>query len=412
MKNVLLFALLLGELAAFASQDKKQINFNISAANGLGDYTQINFDQGFSPAYVQSEDVDKVFSTSMIVPAVYSYTTDNQPCLINSFSDLQHDEEVAIGVKIDTDGTYTFSASAISNFPAMVLIRLEDRATGVFQNLRSGPYTTFLAAGTASTGRFYLHFSALPVYSLTPADCMNSQGAIEIAYDPGVTWQKVILQDTVQGTVHVLNNAGGAFSFNQLPKGDYMVYYQLDSGFVVSDPVILPGNAVVADATQTVMTATVNEEIQFHATIENADSFDWSISDGTIIGGVVNPYYFFGEKGNYTVTLRATNAAGCMATDVVQVQVVEPLAVNETSADATLVYSSGSTIYLNVPQAATEPWSVKVFSILGEEVVANTLLTASNYKLQLNVPASYYIVTLLHNGKIERTQKVALSAQR
>lgn len=412
MKNVLLFACcLLGLQTAFASQDKKQINFNISAANGMGDYTQITFDQGFTPGYVAAEDVDKVFSQSMIVPAVYSYTSNNYPCLINSYSDLQHDEEVAIGVKIDTDGTYTFSASALVNFPSMVLIRLEDRALGVFHNLRTGPYTTFLAAGQGQNGRFYLHFSALPVYDLVAADCFDKNGNVSVQYDPSVTWQKVILQDTIQGTLQMKTNVSGGFTFNQLPKGDYTLYYQLDSAFVVSDKIHLPGNAVVADATQTALTTTVNQEIQFLATIENADEYTWTISDGTIISGVVNPYYFFGEQGNYTVTLRASNAAGCAATDVVQVQVQQPLGVATTNVDAIKVYADGSAIYLNVPGAATQPWNVRVFSILGEELV-NTTLPGATYKLEMNVPASYYIVTLMHNGKIARTQKVAISAQR
>lgn len=412
MKKVLLVALCCFQLwAAFASQDKKQINFNISAANGMGDYTQINFDQTFTAAYVQAEDVEKVFSASMIVPAVYSYTSDNHPCLINSFSDLQHDEEVAIGVKIDTDGTYTFSASAISNFPAMVLIRLEDRATGIFQNLRSGPYTTFLNAGTAATGRFFLHFSATPTYTLTAADCLNAHGACVVSYDPGVTWQKLILQDTVSGISQVKTNVSGVANFNQLQKGIYKVFYQLDSAFVLSDVITVPGNAVLADVTETAITANVNEELQFHATIQNAQNYDWSISDGTIISGVVNPYYFFGAEGAYTVTLHATNDAGCAATDVVQVQVLAPLSVDNTASDNISVYANGSTIYLNVPGAITQPWSVKVFSILGEEV-ANNVLTGATSKLELNVPSSYYIVTLMHKGKVERTQKVALSAQR
>lgn len=406
MKKVILcLTALLVSASLFASQKKKQFVVRLANANGFQDYTRFDFDQGFSTNFSNSEDIEKVLSQNNL-PTIYSYTSDNTACLINAYSDLSGNVQINLGVKVDSDGYYTFSETNSVNFTSMYIIRLHDGADNSYHNLAMGNYTTFVAASEPASGRFTVSVSIPPAYTLIPADCQNQNGVIAIVSDPTLNWQSVTLYNGNNAPVQTLNNVSGSFSFNGLSEDNYTVAYQDDAQYSSTETKALPGNAVTASIQNTAIIADANQEVQFYSASHNATSFTWTFSDGSIITGIANPYYTFGQGGTYNVNLRAYNAAGCEAYSSAQVEVTAPLGINENTAGKAEAYANGSTIYLNLPAAST-PWQIHVYSILGEEVYS---AESANQQLHfdLNVPPSYYIVAL-SNGKIRKIQKVSLN---
>ena len=63
-----------------------------------------------------------------------------------------------LGVNAPTAGPFVFTPQRLANFPAAATLYLEDRLTGAWHNLRTGPYAATLAPGL-STARFVLHLN-------------------------------------------------------------------------------------------------------------------------------------------------------------------------------------------------------------------------------------------------------------
>ena len=145
MKSLLLtltFALLVSTL--FATQEKKQVKIRLQTQTGHLDEATIYFDQSINPTYNSQEDAQKQFSGVAGVPTIFSPSIDNVPCSINGFGTLSSTEVVALGCDVDADGQYSISASQLFNFDPTSIIRLEDKQTGTFHDLRAGAYSANL----------------------------------------------------------------------------------------------------------------------------------------------------------------------------------------------------------------------------------------------------------------------------
>ena len=151
----LLFAILSG--SAFATANKKQVKLRVQAPSGNLDEATMYFDQGINSTYNYQEDAQKVLSGVAGVPVIYSVTADNIDCSINGFGTLSATEVVPVGLDVDATGTYTITAPLLDNFDPTSIIRLEDRQTGTFTDLRTNFYQAQVTDNEAASVRFFIN---------------------------------------------------------------------------------------------------------------------------------------------------------------------------------------------------------------------------------------------------------------
>lgn len=396
---------------SFATENKKQFTLRIIADNAADDKAYINFDEGFNTAYVVDEDAQKVQGTSEGVPVVYTLSADYIPCAINNYGAFTQDENIPVGVNVDADGSYLFTLEDVGNFAPTSIIQLEDKATLSFTILNNASYTAAITASESETGRFFLHVLQPAQYSFINANCSNAAGKIEISYAPGITWSYVSLIDSNGALLQTLSNISGTFGFADLAGGSYAIQYTYGNEFTAIESIELGSAAVTADITNTTTAVGVDQEVQFLANTSNASNFTWTISDGTIITGIVNTYYTFYEKGSYSVIFSASNDMGCTSTDTAYFNVQEPTGISSVDKEQIAIWTSGSKkVSVTVPAAQVGNGTIKIYDLLGIEVYSQPI---TNYTAEIslsNVPNSYYIVSV-GNSKDKRTQKVYLGNQ-
>lgn len=396
---------------SFATENKKQFTLRIMADNAADDKAYVNFDEGFNTAYVIDEDAQKVQGTSQGVPVVYTLSADNVSCMINNYGEFSQDESIPVGVNVDEDGSYMFTLENIGNFAPSSIIQLEDKATSSFVILNNASYTAAITAIEAETGRFFLHVLQPAQYAFVNANCSNNSGKIDINYSSSVTWSYVSLIDSNGALLQTLSNVSGSFAFSGLAGGFYTIQYTYGTEFTATESIELESAAVVADIVNTNTAVGVDQEVQFLANTSNATNYTWTISDGTIITGVVNTYYTFYQKGSYSVIFSASNDMGCTSTDTAYFNVQEPTGINSVDKGEVAIWTAGSKkVSVTVPQAQVGNSTIRIYNLLGVEVYSQPVTTYTSEISLNNVPNSYYIVSV-GNSNDKRTQKVYLGNQ-
>lgn len=410
----LIFTLLFTSLTTglFASQDKKQLRLRVQGSSGDLDETTLYFDQGVASAFTAQEDAQKVFTTLPGIPQVFSLTSDNQQCQINGFSTLSQTEVIGLGVVVDADGQYTFTAPVLEKFDATSIIRIEDRQQAVFTDLRTDLYTADILATEPTTGRFFLHVSRPATFTNVPAGCINNDGIIQVNQDNSIEWNRCELFDAnnqLKGTFTAIN---GQFDFPNLSEGNYTMVFTYGN-YSASKVFHVVSNSIEASISVSTVTAYTLEEIDFHATARNANHFEWDFGDGTQIVGVANPTLAYYEAGTYNVTLKTTNDHGCTQNSNVVVQIAEPLVsgINEQkSIDDISIFSANNNITVKVNNEVTKGAKMQVYNLLGASIYSSPVtqqITTIGFDEQ---PAGYYIVSVKNNDTTN-TRRVYLGAK-
>ncbi|HLP19031.1 MAG TPA: T9SS type A sorting domain-containing protein [Chitinophagales bacterium] len=391
---------------AFATQEKKQTRIRLSGPGGYLDETSIYFDLGLNPAYVANQDGPKAFGQMEYSPAVYSFTSDNQMVSTNGFSRLTSSEVIALGVRTDTAGVHEFSASIITNFDSTTIIRLEDRQTGIFTDLRSTTYAVAFGDGEIVDNRFFLHISKAIEFASVTAGCSNNDGQLQGAQDNTVQWNSIQLYDSLGQLVNVANNVSGSFNFNGLAEGDYDMTFTYD-GYITTKKLTVPGTYVRASIQPSGTTGYVNQEFVFVTSTHNATEFLWEMGDSALVGGVANPSYAYYEPGTYQVILTASNEAGCTYRDsvMVNVEAAAVTGINTVDKPGRNVWAYDNTITIQMNEPIAQGAELKIFNLLGQPVYYSQLTDATTEVKLGNEPTGYYIVSL-QNNKVPFTKKV------
>ena len=409
MKTILAILLLLSLTnIAFATAAKKQAIIRITAPSGYTDATTVYFDYGVNPAFVANQDAPKVFSTITGEPAIFSMSSDSVKCSINGYSTLASGAIIPIGIKIDVAGAYLFTPAMLSKFDSTTIVILEDRQEHVSIDLVNNFYSVQLTDTGITTGRFFLHVSSAMLASPVTAGCANNDGAINVSGDASILWTNASLYTNNDSLITELNNVSGTFFYSNLPEGDYRLVLYYAGLYVSTMPVHVNGNYVVAHIQSLPLSASVNQEITFHALDLNATNCFWDFGDGSQINGITNPTFAFLQPGVFTVLLKCTNTAGCQYSDSVTITVVGyATSVNNVNNDSRNVWANAKTITVVLNEDVKPGAELKIYNLLGQPVYESPITELTSIATLNNETDGYYIVSVLNNN-VNSTKSVML----
>lgn len=356
------------------------------------DETTINLDYGTGPDYNYTEDSKKILNGTLQIPQIFSITSDNINCLINSYGPFAGEQIIPIGFRNYDTGNYTISLSSIDNLDATSIVRLEDKLLGIFHHLQLSDYAfTVNSQQLLNTTRFSLHVSRAAQLNTVVADCSNQNGKILIDQDTTITWNQCQLFNAANELVGVQTNVTGQTSFNNLSAGNYSIAFYYNS-YIATRQVTLGTNQIsvtIASASQTIATG---QSLQFTSTAANTNYYDWDFGDGTIITSIANPQMIYYVPGVYTVTLRASNSSGCEGYAYITITVEQGTGINNMLADKASIFTAGSNIVIKTDGSfANATYSI---SNIAGQLVSRGNIESTIQNVSLNQPAGIYIATI------------------
>jgi hypothetical protein len=198
--------------------------------NDKSDYARVCFYDLATEDFDGDFDAIKLFSYSSSVPEIYSVTPNNTQLAINTLPiSILDGGKVPVGFKVGNAGNYSLTAEKINSFSTSIAITLEDKLTGVFQELNLNPVYNFSASLTDVTDRFVLHFKNAtsipdPINSET-FSISATNGNINVATQKSINAE--ILVTNILGQILMRGNTNGnpitSLNANNLQNGVYIV---------------------------------------------------------------------------------------------------------------------------------------------------------------------------------------------
>jgi hypothetical protein len=139
--------------AFYKAGSNELVRLQISG-NGYTDETIIRIAEDASNGFDSNYDAYKFFGNANLAAQIYSLSTD-----LLAINTLPEAQNTSLGIKVNTDGIFTISATEIIDFATVLL---EDTETGDITDLETNSYTFNYLAGQ-NEDRFILHFSPLSV---------------------------------------------------------------------------------------------------------------------------------------------------------------------------------------------------------------------------------------------------------
>ena len=153
----------------------------------------------------------------------------------------------------------------------------------------------------------------------------------------------------------------------------------------------------------------VNEPVIFTNTSVNAQTIVWDLGDGTITGEA-SPTHIYISPGSYTVTLTATDAAGCSVvhSEEVLVQLGTGL-TDEGSTNIVNAWAQNGRLYIDHSYSSPEDLMIEVIDATGKlHIAVKAPATPGRIDLNANaLPTCIWFVRVLHDQE-KHTFKVPL----
>ncbi len=394
-------------IAASATSAKKTVTLSLIPPGGYVAQTTIYFDLGITPAFSASQDAPVVFGTNPGEPTIYSLSSDNVQCAINGYSALTNSETIAMGIKSDTTGNFTFTASTLSNFDSTTIIQLEDRQLNTFTNLRTNSYNVQISDTGLTNARFFLHVSRAVIFNVVPAGCTNNNGVLNINADSTILFTSSDLYTSTDSFITTLSNLSGAYNFNNLPEGDYKVALSFNGFYIASKQLHVNGDYIVASIQSLSATAGVNQQIAFHSSATNTTSYVWNFGDGAQIIGIANPTFEYYQAGVFTVVMICTNDSGCIRSDSVTITVGGTTGINSITTETRNVWAYAKTVTVVLNEEITPGAEVKIYNLLGQLTYAGSIDNLTTV-VTLNAPSNGYYIVSVENNNVTSSKRILL----
>ena len=356
------------------------------------DETTINLDYGLTNAYNYTEDSKKILSGVLQSPQLFSITSDNINCLINSNGPFANTAVIPLGFRSYNTGNYTIRIKSVSNIDATCIIRLEDKVTGQMFQLQTGDYSFNMSTQQLNTSRFALHVSRPTVITTALADCNSHNGAILIDQDTTIKWNQCQLFDSQNQLVASLTNVTGQYSFSNLAAGNYSIAFIFGNQIATKQVTVTSQqvSVTIGVSTQNIVTG---QEIYFSSWATNTTHYEWTFGDGTIITEIANPSMVYYVPGTYTVMLRATNDAGCEGYAYITIIVGQATGIEDNELDGVAVYATSNNA-ITIENNTYDKANYTVYNIAGT-VLMDAPLAIGDSSIDMAQQASgIYIVTI------------------
>lgn len=148
--------------------------------------------------------------------------------------------------------------------------------------------------------------------------------------------------------------------------------------------------------------------VDFTNLTSGATSYSWDFGDGSPVENTVSPSHTFSAVGVYTVTLTASNTAGCSQTSTVLITVDDVTGINTAAAEESiLIGKDAQGVYANYNFKNSTLVKLSIYNALGEQIGLTKNKTVQS-KGQFYVETSglakgvYTIELLVNNKKITR----------
>jgi len=370
-------------------------------------YSTTGFDNG-GDSYFLSNTVD------VEAPQMFS-KTGTQKFFRNALPPISGTVIIPITVLTGTSnvGVYSINPVNISKLPAGACVNLYDIANNITHNLRTGAYTTTIAAN-ASTNQFELRIT-LNASTLTsninnPLCSKINSGSIVAKGTTTGPWNYT-WKDASNTIVRVKNNCATADTLKSIGVGTYKV----DVNTVATCDNANATFNVISTAALPVSNFGVNKDSLFVSggtpfvftnSSSNANTYTWLFGDGNSVN-TPNASYMYTNAGDYTVKLIAINAAcGDSSTKSYNVHAlgtpttigIANIAANDNNIK---IGKDGNGIYVQLNYDKSTKATVSISNLLGQVLLAPRVIEGTNERFYFdpNVREQLLLITVSTNEK-------------
>lgn len=379
------------------------------------DETVIRFLPTATTGFDGSWDAYKMFSSSAVVPAVYTRLDSVTELSINALPTLGSKSEIALFTHIKVAGTYTLQATALgTGFQPGVKIVLEDLSTGMLYNFGGGNSVSLpMNVNTlTSANRFAIHIS--PPMSLVTSNvsCYGLLNGSITASKPGNTNWNYELKDSLGNVVSTGAGINETAVINGLVAGIYTFHTSDSTSLPDSSLIVITQPLPVIAAFSSADTVFLSSaEILFTNNSSNASLYTWDFGDGSAPSDSISPVYQYYTAGTFTVNLVAADSQGCSSSFSKIITVMSDLSTgistNEEQAQLQVFQQEGD-LQINILNENTEAMNVVVYNGVGQLLATYSSKGTQNFseKISLSTSGTYIVHALI--GNTVSTRKISV----
>jgi PKD repeat protein len=281
------------------------------------DETVIRFLPTATPGFDASWDAYKIFSSSAVVPALFSKTGTNA-LSVNALPSLTAQNDIALYTHIKVSGTYTFQAIELgTGFSTGIQIVLKDLVTGITYNFKGGNSVSIpMTVNTVSSpNRFVIHISPpTEIYATNPSCYGLNNGSIVVNKTGNADWSYILTDNSGNVISSAPHNSQFAH-ISSIAAGTYTII--TSSATSLNDTAIITINEplqIAANFSSTDSVLITDGAVNFTNNSLNASLYTWDFGDASPLTNIIEPSHQYNNNGIFTVSLTASDSSGCSST--------------------------------------------------------------------------------------------------
>jgi PKD repeat protein len=368
---------------------------------------------GFDGSY----DAYKMFSTSPVVPSIFTNIDSDSHLSINALPSFSSLVNVDLFTLIKVSGTYTIQSIELgTGFTPDIKLVLEDKETGIFYNFRNGAAISIdLTVNTMATAnRFSIHVSPPMNVVTTNVTCNGlNNGIIQLSKPGNHSWS-YILSDNNSSDVMSGTDIDESVLITNLNPGTYTLYSM--SNFSLQDTSfisITEPEAIIADFTANYEDVYLSDaQITFTNNSINATSFNWNFGDGNFSTDSATVTHQFLTEGTFDVTLTSSNSNGCSSSFTKTITVNANLSTGLSESENTphfTSFQSDGILHINMSAPTVTNISINIYNEMGQSVysyASNESSLADEISFESK---GIYIVNSIIGNKVQSQKIIYLS---
>ncbi|MCS6933766.1 MAG: PKD domain-containing protein [Chitinophagales bacterium] len=385
----------------YALNQPNTLTLELETQSGLKDLTRLVFTADATAGYDPRYDATKMAGAPGR-PTLFSYSAVDHWLSINTLPELSQQVSVPIGLRPEQNTTMTLSVAGLSSFDPTVYVYLEDKLTGVYHNLRNGPYQ-FTTSVTDNYYRFVLHLTPPVQINITNAGCQENSGKISITQNGPAVWSYTLTQNDVSISSGTLSETN-SINLNEVAAGIYTLTLTDALGYSVVKNIVVNGPELPNASFKTSATnAETGQWIEFTPDIISVNhNYIWNFGDGTY-ATTPAAVHAYASPGIYQASLKVNTPEGCEQIASQIINVTESIAthLNTTQQDDIAVWMQDKSLHIKL--LAENNAKVTLLNALGQ-VLLHTEITGNETRYDLRNYAGVVYVRINHaTGAFTRT---------